>query len=457
VIMVSLTRYADNINNEQAGSCVVNIGGVAYTNFVSMTLRCSTQDGTCQGTIVLSWPGSEQFDRAQIGNTPLGPASFYAGAFIDGAQGTIELDGQLAATIIFDKRVSKGSPTHYELSLQFRGKASCAIDSSPQQPETGQMSNMSPANMIQQLVSDKGIGVIDMSGQAASQIKRFIVAEGETAERAARRISRDQMGVQMFENPQGNWVLLGVNQVLGAGAGSLIVGRNITNWSVTRNLTPRFGKAFAALKSIPTDQKYGGGQQGAEAVHSIMEMMSSMPGMGCRTIDYAGDGDHTDSSGQQNVSNEQESRSQQGLSATVRLPTWTDAGGQLYQHGKMYHTVIDVDGVNDNLKCQEVVFELTPESRSTTLTLVDDSSGSGGGGFNAPAAAAAAIKARQLNNNQAQPAQAAPTPGTLRDQYQKVNPVQQQQNAANQQQQQQNDQKQGNLARGAQPFATPGG
>src|SRR5215831_14944832 len=112
---------------EHIGSAVVVIGGTRYDRFLSLNLKRSAREGTCSGTVVLSWPGAEAFEATQQA----------VPAFAAGAEGTILLDGQLAGEVIFDTRISKGTPKHYELTLQFRGPCSSLVDSSPDH-ESGQ-------------------------------------------------------------------------------------------------------------------------------------------------------------------------------------------------------------------------------------------------------------------------------------------------------------------------------
>src|SRR3712207_4104900 len=108
--------------NEGAGSAVIELGGQRYDRVLSLNLKMSMLEGACSGTIVLSWPGAEHF----------GATTTAAPAFSAGAQGTIYLDDQLAAKITLDKRISKGSPKSYELTLTFRGTQSTDIDGDTQ-------------------------------------------------------------------------------------------------------------------------------------------------------------------------------------------------------------------------------------------------------------------------------------------------------------------------------------
>src|SRR5262249_10957877 len=232
--------------NEERGDCVVVVGGEVYDRMLSLNLKRSMEEGTCSGTFVLSWPGAEQFNVPSMGVPTI----------MDGAEGAIILDGQLAATIVLDTRISKGTPKQYELTIQFRGKASVLIDSSPQH-DTGQENKKKATDIMQKLMDGFGVRLQDQSaGTGDKLIERFIIAEGESVERAARRVPREQ-SVTFWENPQGDWVVQGQNGGIGGGGQALVLGRNFTQWSVKRDVGPRFAKLAVFGNGIPTDENYG--------------------------------------------------------------------------------------------------------------------------------------------------------------------------------------------------------
>lgn len=362
--MAGLTQYQDDSNRESEGSAVVIIGGARYDRFLSLSLKNNVNQSTCEGTIVLSWPGAEQFNIA---------GGLVAQDWIDGADGIIMLDGQLAATIRFDTRISKGSPTHYELTLHFRGQCSTAVDSMPDHP-TGQQNNITPKQGIEALLQGTGIAVVDHSGSPAP-FPRFIHDEGAPIDRLARRLARER-GLQLFENPLGNWVLIPLGESLGAGSGDLVVGQNIQHWSVTRNLGPRQSQSLGNFHGIPNDQTYG---KPVEEVWSMVQRQLGVSGVASnRKLVHNRDEHHTPETAEIGNNHEMDSRSQQGLNVTVRMTTFSDKAGQLWSLKHTYHTVIRVDGVDDDLELQEVTYELTPDSRSATLVLVAKQGGSAG-------------------------------------------------------------------------------
>jgi len=349
--------------NEARGSAVIIISGQRYDRVSSLTLKRSMEEGTCSGTIVLSWPGTEQF------NAP----GMVAGAFVDGADGQIILDGQLAGTITLDTRTSKGSPKAYELTLQFRGQSSGYVDMSPDH-DTGQFNKKSPAQIMQELMKGGKGKLIDQSN-FTRPIERFIIAEGESIERACRRAARE-MGLTFWENPEGNWVLQSANTPSGAVQGELRLGRNFTNWSVKRDIGPRFGTYGCYGNGIPTDKKYGKACEGLLIPQLVQGTAKG------RNLRVGMDGDHDNETLRVRAQMEASRRSGQGNNVTLKMSTWSDDGGKLWGASKIYHLVIPIDDVNEDMKLVEVEFELTATSRTATLTMM--SAGAFGAGLAAP-------------------------------------------------------------------------
>jgi len=346
------------MGNEAAGSAVVLVGGNRYERFSSLTLKRSIEEGTCSGSIVLSWPGADQFNAAGL----------VMSDFVDGASCQIVLDGQLAATATLDTRTSKGSPKSYELTLQFRGQMSHHVDSSPNH-DTGQENKKTPAQIMKTLMKGGPGQLIDKSN--FSQItERFIVAEGESTERACRRVARE-FGLTFWENPEGNWVLQG-QDTSSAVQGELRLGKNFTNWSTKRDIGPRFGTCAVAGSGIPTDQKYG--KVNECLFNESFRQITSM-----KQLRALIDGDQTNKSLGVRGTYESSRRAAQGLNVTLRLSTWSDSGGNLWGVSEKYHVVIPVDDIDDDLLVSEVEFELTADSRTATLIMVSSNIFGGAG------------------------------------------------------------------------------
>jgi prophage tail gpP-like protein len=339
--------------NEAMGTAVIMVGGQRFDRFLSLNLKRSRQEAAGSGTIVLSWPGAEQMSNRTM----------QAPTLVDGADGQLILDGQLACTFRIDTRLSKGTPKSYELTLQFRGIASDAIDSSPDHP-TGQENKKTPPEIMKKLLEGCKTQLIDKSG-SSKKIERFIIAEGETIERACRRAAREQ-SLSFFEDTQGNWILQKAGDNDGGGQ-ALKLGRNFTHWATKRDMGPRFPELGMTGNSIPTDERYG---KQAESIFS--EEFRKVGPEQARKLRALIDGDHDKDSMKNRGAYEAFRRTQQGLNVTLRMSTWSDDGGKLWDINKQHHVTIPIDQIDDDLTVDQVEFEMTPTTRTATLTLVSD-------------------------------------------------------------------------------------
>ena len=364
--------------NEEMGTCIVIVAGVKYDNMISLSLKRTKKDMTSSGTMVLSWPGAELFNATAM------PAQ----ELVDGARGEIMLDGQLAATIRIDNRTSHGSPTSFRLELSFRGLASAIVDSSADHP-TGQENKKTPGQISKKLMEGYEPQLEDKSGES-QQLEKFVIQEGETIERSIRRAGRE-FGLLATENEKGNVEL----QKKGSNEGSgqpLVLGRNFMEWSVKRDMSPRYSKVKAKGNSVPTDKKYGkeAEEVAGEAIDNYVKYK--------RQLNILIDSDHSKDTLKKRAVSEANRRKGQGLDVTLTMSTWSDDSGQLWKVGKLHTVVIPVDQVADQLLVDSVTFNLDVNKRETQVILVspetysDDSSGGGkgGGGSGADSGAAAA-------------------------------------------------------------------
>lgn len=357
------------IGTEERGSAVVIIGGQAFNHFLSLNLRRSKNELACNGTIVLSWPGAEQFNVTGLA----------AKQIIDGAEGVIMLDGQHAASIRIDKRISKGTPKSYELTIQFRDINSNLIDAMPIS-DTGQYNNMPGPELLRKLMEGYGANMNVMSAMTKN-IKRFIVQQGETVERAMRRAARDELGANFFSDHNGVIQLFDKASVGGTGQ-HLILGRDFTEWSVKRDMSMRYETYDLDAHGLDTDQKYGKDNHSITANMNAVMAMGSAGGVGfAKRFMGIVDGDHDKGSAQQRLGKEQGSRSGQGLNVTLRMPTWGDGTGRLWTVMDAHHITIPIDEVDQSLRLDEVEFELARDTRRATLTFTDE--GAWGGGIGA--------------------------------------------------------------------------
>ena len=351
--------------DEERGSAIVVIGGANYKNFLRLTLKRVKEEATCSGTIVLSWPGAEMFTAT----------SAPAAEIMDGVRGTLLLDGQLAATFRVDNRTSHGDENHFRLDINFRGLASAIVDSHADHP-SGQENKKTPSQISKKLMEGYEPKLEDKANESR-QLERFILQEGESVERAMRRCCRE-FGLIFSENEQGNVVLQKKGQDEGSGQ-ALILGRNFYQWSVKKDMSPRFSKIKAKGNSVPTDKKYGkeAEELAGESIDNYVKYK--------RELHMLIDSDHDKQTLKKRAITEAKRRKGEGLDVELVMSTWSDDGGQLWKVGKMHHVVIPVDGVNDTLQISQVTFELDGDERKATVTLVpkdtfDDSEGGGGDG-----------------------------------------------------------------------------
>jgi prophage tail gpP-like protein len=335
------------------------IGGVNYNEILKLRVHRDMNEATGEGEVTLSWPGASTIKALIVENQMLSPA------FMDGAAGTILLDGQLAMSFVFDTRTSHGSPTQYELELHFRGRAAAIVDGPPKH-ETGQENDKTIPQIVKKLMEGYDAAFVDKSG-STRKIKRFIIAQGETTERAMRRATRE-FSHNFFENEEGQIVLWNKDDNEGTG-GQLVLGdRKITHWSVKRDIAPRFTEGEVLANAIPTDEKYG------KAAEMLSSSVMASAGAFMRRRTYLADGDHDWSTIKDRGGFEFTRSSSQGLNVTLRVSTWTDVNGELWKLNKLYPVTIPVDGVNETLMLSAVTFVLTPTERYATLVLTSANS-----------------------------------------------------------------------------------
>jgi prophage tail gpP-like protein len=330
------------------------------------------EEATSSGTITLAWPGAEMF------NATAGPMQ----EVVDGVKGTLILDGQLACTFRVDSRTSHGSETSYRLDISFRGLASSIVDSHADHP-SGQENKRTPGQISKKLMEGYEPKLIDKSGESR-QLERFIVQEGEPVERAMRRACRE-FGLVFSENEEGNVVL----QKKGTEGGSgqpLVLGRNFYEWSVKRDMSPRYQKVKAKGNSVPTDKKYGKEAEeiGGEATDNAVKFK--------KQYHLLIDSDHDKDTLKQRAVAESQRRKAAGIDVQLTMSTWSDDGGQLWKVGTTHQVTIPVDGVGDQLQIKTVQFELDKDERKAIVTLVGKDAfggeGAGGGGGDSGGAAA---------------------------------------------------------------------
>ena len=341
------------MSNEQAGSCIIAVGGQQFRNFTKMHAERSKDNLTCSGTIELSWPGAEM----------MGATSMPVQQLVDGAKGTLMLDGQLAATFRIDKRTSKGSPSDYTLTLNYRGLTAALVDSQADHP-SGQENKKKAPDIIKTLMQGYESQLKDKSGGDSKQQERFVIQEGESVERAIRRCGRE-FGLLAVEDEEGNLVLQKRGDDEGSGQ-PLVLGRNFTEWTTSRDISPRHSKVKVRGASIPTDDKYGKQAEEdpvGEATDSYVQFK--------RELHIFADSDQDKDTLKARAVQEANRRKAQGLTVSLTMSTWSDDGGTLWKVGKIHHITIPVDNVNDDLQIKSVAFDLDGDTRESSLEFVD--------------------------------------------------------------------------------------
>jgi prophage tail gpP-like protein len=338
--------------NELMGSAIVEVGGQRYDNFTALQVTRDKNNLTASGTITLSWPGAEMF------NAQSAPAQ----EMVDGAKGTMYLDGQKVATFRIDSRTSSGNKDSFKLDLAFRGLTASLVDSQADHP-SGQENKKKAPEIVKKLMEGYEPQLKDKSGGGGKQQERFVIQEGESVERAIRRAARE-FGLLARENEDGDLIL----EKKGADEGSgqaLVLGKNFIQWSVKRDISPRHSKIKVKGASIPTDEKYG--KKAEELVGDAVDDYVKFK----RELHIFAESDQDKETLKKRAKQEMNRRKAQGLNVSLTMSTWSDDGGQLWKVGKMHHVTIPVDQVDDDLQVSAVSFTLTKDQREATLTLVD--------------------------------------------------------------------------------------
>jgi prophage tail gpP-like protein len=330
-----------------------SIAGIYYSEVLKLRVHRDVNNATGEGEVTLSWPASSV--------DPLGEGLIPMPAFMDGVRGGIHLDGQLAMTFRFDSRISHGSPTQYELELHFRGLFADGVDGAPKH-ETGEELDKTPGQICQKLMEGYDAQFTDLSGETR-KLSRFVLAQGETVERAMRRCTRE-FSLNFTENEQGV-VELHKKDAAETTGGALILGDNkITHWSVKRDIGTRASEHNLFGITLPNEDK------GIWGKNALLSAMASASGFGFQKIrSYLVDSDQDADSAKERAEFEGTRSAAQGLNVTLRVSTWTDVDGLLWKPYARYPVTIPIDGVDETMMLSSVTFVLTPTERYATLVL----------------------------------------------------------------------------------------
>ena len=276
-----------------------------------------------------------------------------------GGDVTIMLDGKVALTGAIDKRSGHGGPESYEITITGRSKTRNLVDSSPDH-KTGQIDKKRPGQIIKEICDTLEIDFAD-ENDVNEIIERFIIREGETAERAIRRAGREH-GLLPFDDEHGR--LKTAKPGAGGTGAAFVAGENILEWTATQDQSVRHSEVKAKGQALPTDKRYG--KAACEITHAVKDLgvLHKRP----LVIPYFGDA--TKERVERRARIEAKRRQGESLSVTVTVPGFTDPStGKLYAPNVKHHVRIPLDGVDNEMIAKSVSFSLEAESARTTITL----------------------------------------------------------------------------------------
>jgi len=280
----------------------------------------------------------------------------------------IYLDGKVALTGRVDKREGHGDASSYRVTITGRSKTASLVDGSAVH-KTGQFDRRKPGEIISEIVKPYGISLRDEK-HVNEILKRFIIRDGETAERAIRRVSRE-FGLVPFDDEYGNLV---IQDVGAAGEGvPFVVGNNILSWSASQDMSVRHSEVRVKGQGITDDGSYG---------RAATEMQAAVSDDGVRAfrpliIPFWGDA--TRERVKRRARIEALRRQGESINVSVTVAGLTDPmTGMLYAPNVMHRVVIPIDGVDNALVTKSVTMRLGPDEVRTDLTLVPEKAFSDG-------------------------------------------------------------------------------
>lgn len=285
-----------------------------------------------------------------------------------GAEVSIYLDGKLAIRGQVDSREGRGDASSYRITLQGRTRTGNLVDSSATH-KTGQWDKVKPSQVVRDIADPFGVEV-SVQRDVQEIVKRFILRDGESAERAIRRISRE-FGMIPFSDEEGRLVIARPGA---RGVGEpLVLGRNILTWTATMDLKVLHSHVIAKGQAITDDHMYG-----RPATHIVAAVRDETVAA-YRPLIIPMWGDATPDRVRRRAWIEALRRQGESLRVTVEVPGFTDAvTGDLYRPNVRHHVAIPPDGVDVTLVAKSVSFRMGPNEARTTIELVPEQAFSDG-------------------------------------------------------------------------------
>ena len=340
---------------------------------VTFALNISAKEASRSFDAKVKHPGLSQRDLLDaLAGSP--PCTIRAQA----SDGVSPVPGLAGGDLLLTGHVEKRSPRvagdEKELSISGRSKTGDLVDSSHNH-KSGELRDKTAKDMLTELVAPFGITVETDANLPMRKLARL--RPGETVFAFAERLARvDRVGVT--DTAEGNLKLAGPPEKMHAGA--LVYGGNwpaITDASATLDESKRFqeyrtraqapdGYAPPELEIDETARDNGVGRPRLRVI-TPPEQISR---------DEA----------RQRARHHRDRAAGRGVTASVSVVGWRDAGGQLWTPGWLIPVDIEDIGIGQVMMIESVSFRQSESGTAATLELVDPRAHGGKGGKGAKSA-----------------------------------------------------------------------
>lgn len=274
----------------------------------------------------------------------------------------IMIDGQLFLTGVIDKRVGNMTKDSYDLTLSGRSKTRDVVDSSASH-ETGQFNKLKPGEIAKKLAKEHDVTVKE-DETSTKKITRFIVRDGERAERAIRRVLREH-GLFLTDDEEGNLV---IPKSGSRGTGdALVLGSNIYEYTVTEDISERHNEYKSKGTQVSTDDNYGytAVAVGAKASDEYIPKT--------RKYRVHAKGDVDTDSAKKRVAVEARRRAAEGTEVEITVTSYSQSTKKLWLPNTLHQVKIPVENLDMKLLLKSVEYKINSDStHEVSLTLVPE-------------------------------------------------------------------------------------
>jgi prophage tail gpP-like protein len=272
----------------------------------------------------------------------------------------ILIDGQLFLTGVIDKRVANMTKDSYDITLSGRSKTRDVVDSSAS-TETGQFNKLKPGEIAKKLAKEHDITVKE-DEKSDKTITRFVVRDGERAERAIRRVLREH-GLFLTDDEEGNLV---IPKAGSKGSGDpLVLGSNIYEYTSTEDVSERHNEYKSKGTQVSTDDNYGytAVAVGAKAEDEYIPKT--------RKFRVHAKGDIDTDSAKKRVAVEARRRAAEGTEVSVTVTSFSQSSGKLWLPNTLHQVTLPPESLDFQLLLKSVEYKINNTStHEVTLTLV---------------------------------------------------------------------------------------